>query len=67
MRAAYDAGIRLFDASLGATGGCVTGAPGNVPTEGVIELLEGLGADTGVDLNAVRHTARRFHERIGKI
>lgn len=66
VSAAYDAGIRLFDASLGATGGCVTGAPGNVPTEGVLALLEGRGIDTGVDISQVRETARRFHERVGQ-
>jgi len=32
-KVAFDLGIRRFDASLGGTGGCVTGAPGNQPTE----------------------------------
>ncbi len=48
-RAAYDLGITRFDASLGGTGGCVTGAPGNQPTEGLIALFKELGVETGVD------------------
>lgn len=46
--AAYDVGIRRFDASLGGTGGCVTGAPGNQPTEGVVRLFEEKGIKTGL-------------------
>jgi len=38
-RVAYDLGIRRFDSSLGGTGGCVTGAPGNQPTEGLIRFF----------------------------
>jgi hydroxymethylglutaryl-CoA lyase len=57
---AYDVGVRRFDASLGATGGCVTGAPGNVPTDGVLALLEERGARTGIDRTAVLDAAERF-------
>lgn len=46
---AYDLGIRRFDSSLGGTGGCVTGAPGNQPTEGLVHLLHSLGAETGIN------------------
>lgn len=53
VEAAYRAGVRCFDASLAAAGGCVTGAPGNAPTEGVLARLDALGADTGVDTGAV--------------
>ncbi len=49
VEAAYRAGVRRFDASLGAAGGCVTGAPGNAPTEGVVERFGELGVDCGVD------------------
>jgi hydroxymethylglutaryl-CoA lyase len=61
---AYDVGIRRFDASLGATGGCVTGAPGNVPTEGVLALLEERGAFTGIDRSAVLEVAQGFTQAI---
>jgi len=52
VEVAYRAGVRCFDASLAAAGGCVTGAPGNAPTEGVAARLSALGADTGIDLTA---------------
>lgn len=51
--AAYAAGIRRFDASLGGTGGCVTGAPGNQPTEGLVARFVQLGIDTGIDSKKV--------------
>ncbi|MDP7115195.1 MAG: hypothetical protein QGH45_24685, partial [Myxococcota bacterium] len=50
--AAYRAGVRCLDSSLAAAGGCVTGAPGNAPTEGVAARLAALGAETGIDLAA---------------
>jgi hydroxymethylglutaryl-CoA lyase len=46
--AAYDIGIRRFDASLGGTGGCVTGAPGNQPTEALVRCFEEKGIKTGL-------------------
>ncbi len=49
IQAAYCAGVRHFDTSLGATGGCVTGAPGNAPTRRTIAGLDGLGARCGID------------------
>ena len=50
--AAYDAGARTFDASLGGLGGCpyAPGASGNVVTEDLIFLFEAMGLRTGVDL-----------------
>ncbi len=53
--AAFDAGIRVFDASAGGLGGCpfAPGATGNVPTEDLVYLFDGLGVATGVDLDAV--------------
>jgi hydroxymethylglutaryl-CoA lyase len=47
--AAYDIGIRRFDASLGGTGGCVTGAPGNQPTEALVGFFEEKGIKTGLN------------------
>jgi len=46
--AAYETGIRRFDASLGGTGGCVTGAPGNQPTEALVRFFEEKGIKTGL-------------------
>lgn len=53
--AAIDRGIRTFDASAGGLGGCpyAPGASGNVATEDLLYLLDGLGLTTGVDIDRV--------------
>jgi len=53
--AAYEFGVRTFDASVAGLGGCpyAPGASGNVATEDLVYLFEGLGASTGVDLDAL--------------
>ena len=50
--AALECGIATFDSSVSGLGGCpyAKGATGNVATEDVIYLLDGLGIDTGVDI-----------------
>ena len=50
--AAYDVGVRTFDASLGGLGGCpyAPGASGNVVTEDLVFMFEAMGIATGVDL-----------------
>lgn len=51
--ASLECGVAVFDASVAGLGGCpyAPGASGNVATEDVVYLLEGLGIETGVDLN----------------
>ncbi|TWC65651.1 hydroxymethylglutaryl-CoA lyase [Pseudomonas sp. SJZ103] len=48
-------GITVFDSSIAGLGGCpyAKGASGNVATEDVLYLLNGLGIDTGIDLDAL--------------
>ena len=50
--AAYDVGVRTFDASLGGLGGCpyAPGASGNVVTEDLVFMFEAMGVTTGVDI-----------------
>ena len=50
--AAYEEGVRTFDASLGGLGGCpyAPGASGNVVTEDLVFMFESMGVATGVDL-----------------
>ncbi len=50
--AAYQAGIRIFDSSMGGIGGCpfAPGASGNVVTEDLVFMFESMGIATGVDL-----------------
>jgi hydroxymethylglutaryl-CoA lyase len=51
--AAFDAGVRTFDASLGGLGGCpyAPGASGNVVTEDLVFMFEAMGIATGIDLD----------------
>jgi hydroxymethylglutaryl-CoA lyase len=53
--AALDAGIRSFDASLGGLGGCpyAPGASGNIATEDLVFMLDAMGFDTGIRLDAL--------------
>ena len=53
--ACLEMGVRTFDASVAGLGGCpfARGATGNVATEDVLYLLEGLQIQTGIDLNRV--------------
>lgn len=55
-------GIDKMDASAGGLGGCpyAPGASGNVATEDVLWLLDGLGISHGVDTEAVARVAQRF-------
>ncbi len=64
--AAYEAGVRILDASCGGIGGCpfAPDATGNVPTEDLIYMLERMGVPTGVDLVALIATARWLEERL---
>ncbi len=50
-----DYGVSVFDSAAGGLGGCpfAPGAPGNLATEKLLALLEGLGIETGVDRDAV--------------
>ena len=50
--AAYEAGIRIFDSSMGGIGGCpfAPGASGNVVTEDLVFMFESMGVSTGVNL-----------------
>lgn len=53
--AALELGVSTFHASVAGMGGCpyAKGATGNVATEDLLYLFEGLGIETGVDLDAV--------------
>ncbi|NBB91878.1 MAG: hydroxymethylglutaryl-CoA lyase [Gammaproteobacteria bacterium] len=55
IHACLDAGVRVVDSSVAGLGGCpyARGATGNVATEDVVYMLNGLGVETGVDLMAL--------------
>ncbi|MGO4255056.1 hydroxymethylglutaryl-CoA lyase [Marmoricola sp. RAF53] len=57
--AAWQHGIRTFDASAGGLGGCpyAESATGNLATEDLVWMFRGLGVETGVDLDALVETS----------
>ena len=68
VAAAMSVGIRCFDASTGGTGGCpyAPGAAGNLATEDLVYLLDAIGLDHGVSLDAVLVAARFIADALGK-
>lgn len=58
--AAFNAGCREFDASLGGLGGCpyAPGATGNIVMEDTAFLFESMGLDTGIDIDALVEVRR---------
>jgi hydroxymethylglutaryl-CoA lyase len=66
--ACVEAGVRVADAAVSGTGGCpyAKGASGNVATEDVVYLLEGLGLRTGVDLDALVATGQWLSGVLGR-
>lgn len=66
--AAYQAGIRVLDASVGGLGGCpfAPKATGNIASEDLLYLLEGSGIATGADLMAVIGVNRWFAAILGR-
>ena len=66
--AGLEEGVTCFDASTGGTGGCpyAPGAAGNLATEDLVYLLDGLGIDHGVRLAGVLEAARAIAEALGR-
>jgi hydroxymethylglutaryl-CoA lyase len=70
--AAYEAGVRHFDASFGGVGGHPAqvkyggGFTGNVCTEDLVNLLESMGIDTGIDLDGLLVTAQMCEQALGR-
>lgn len=64
--ASWRFGVRTFDSSISGLGGCpyAKGATGNVATEDVVYLLHGLGAITGIDLDALVDTSAWISDRL---
>ena len=64
---ALDLGISTFDSSAGGLGGCpyAPGATGNLATEDLIYMLDGLDIETGVSLERVVDASARIAEHVG--
>jgi hydroxymethylglutaryl-CoA lyase len=66
-----DYGIAAYDAAAGGLGGCpfAPGAPGNLATESLLDLLHGLGIETGIDREGVSsavETLRKAQPKLGR-
>jgi isopropylmalate/homocitrate/citramalate synthase len=66
--AALQMGIASVDASAGGFGGCpfAPGALGNLATEDLLYMLEGMGIETGVDLEKVGEASRLLERALGR-
>ena len=66
--AALQLGVAVFDASVAGLGGCpyAPGASGNVATEDLLYMLDGLGIDTGVRMDALLAADRYICQALGR-
>jgi hydroxymethylglutaryl-CoA lyase len=66
--AALTMGVQVFDASVSGLGGCpyAPGATGNVATEDLLYMLNGMGIETGVDLNRLIAAGAFICEKLGR-
>lgn len=68
LYACLELGISTIDSSIAGLGGCpyAAGASGNVATEDVVYMLNGMGIQTGVDLNALLEVSRFVTQLTGR-
>ncbi|MDP3571247.1 MAG: hydroxymethylglutaryl-CoA lyase [Archangium sp.] len=61
-------GVTTFDASIGGLGGCpyAPGAAGNLATEDLVFMLQGMGVETGIDLGKLVEAGELAQELIGR-
>jgi isopropylmalate/homocitrate/citramalate synthase len=66
--AALEQGVATFDCSVAGLGGCpyAKGATGNVASEDVLYLLQGLGLATGVDMTKLRRAGQYISDFLGR-
>jgi hydroxymethylglutaryl-CoA lyase len=66
--ACLELGVHTFDASIAGLGGCpyAKGATGNVATEDVVFMLDGLGIDTGIDLQRLVDAGAFISDVLGR-
>lgn len=66
--AGLESGVTIFDSSLGGLGGCpyAPGASGNLATEDLVYMLEGMGVKTGIDLEKLVDAAELAQQMLGK-
>jgi hydroxymethylglutaryl-CoA lyase len=61
-------GIAIFDSSAGGLGGCpyAPGASGNLSTEDLLYMLDGMGLETGVSLDKMVEASRFIARALGR-
>jgi hydroxymethylglutaryl-CoA lyase len=66
--ASLEMGVAVFDSSVAGLGGCpyASGAAGNVASEDVVWLLQGLGIDAGIDLKCLVDTSAWVSRQLGR-
>ena len=66
--ASLEVGIAIFHSSVAGLGGCpyAKGATGNVATEDVLYLMQGLGIETGIDMDAVVEAGQFISQHLGR-
>ncbi len=66
--ACLEMGLHTFDTSVAGLGGCpyAKGATGNVATEDVVFMLQGMGIDTGIDLDALVEAGGFISDVLGR-
>ncbi|MAY61829.1 MAG: hydroxymethylglutaryl-CoA lyase [Rhizobiales bacterium] len=64
----WNAGVTAFDASAGGLGGCPysPGATGNIATESLVHMFDGLGVETGFDLEKLASATRGIESCLGR-
>ena len=67
--ACLELGVTVIDASVAGLGGCpfAKGATGNVATEDVVFMLDGMDIETGIDLNKLIETGRFISDVLGRV
>jgi hydroxymethylglutaryl-CoA lyase len=67
--AALQLGVEDFDASVGGLGGCpyAPGATGNIATEELVHMVEDMGIDTGINLDAMIDAAAAAERIVGRV
>jgi hydroxymethylglutaryl-CoA lyase len=69
LYAGMEEGVRVIDSAAGGLGGCpfAPGATGNVATEDVVYMLEGIGIRTGVDMSKLLAATNEITRLIGRL
>ncbi|MEQ9813868.1 MAG: hydroxymethylglutaryl-CoA lyase [Azospirillaceae bacterium] len=68
LLAVLEEGVRIVDCAVAGLGGCpyARGASGNVATEDVLYMLDGMGVETGVDMDRLLAASRLVSDALGR-